>query len=143
MRTKTRSSTAKLSTDNRRSSQKTTQTSRARRARNSTAPTRRGARSATAHSQTTTDHEFIRRWAEERGGTPSQVKGTQRRGKDAGLLRIDFPGYSGAGKLEPISWDEFFEKFEESGLALVYQEKTSNGERSNFNELVSRQRAAK
>ena len=89
-------------------------------------------------SQTTTDHEQIRRWAEERGGKPAHVKGTGG-GDDTGIIRIDFPGYSGAGKLEEISWDEFFEKFDEQGLALVYQEKTAEGQKSNFNKLVSRE----
>jgi hypothetical protein len=88
-------------------------------------------------SKTTQDHDEIRKWAEERNGKPSYVKGTG--GKDdPGLLRIDFPGYSGEGKLEEISWDEFFEKFDEQELALVYQEKTAEGQTSNFNKLVSR-----
>jgi len=89
-------------------------------------------------SQTTTDHEQIRRWAEARGGKPAHVRGTG--GKDdTGIIRIDFPGYSGAGKLEEISWDEFFQKFDEQGLALVYQEQTAEGQKSNFNKLVSRE----
>jgi anaerobic selenocysteine-containing dehydrogenase len=94
--------------------------------------------SGSATSNTTTDHEAIRKWAEERGGKPSCVLGTGG-GGDAGILRIDFPGYSGEGKLKEISWDEFFEKFDEEGLALLYQEKTKDGERSNFNKLVNRE----
>jgi hypothetical protein len=58
-------------------------------------------------------------------------------GGDTGVLRIDFPGFSGEDSLQPISWDEFFEKFDERGLALVYQE-TTRGQKSNFNKLVSR-----
>jgi hypothetical protein len=92
------------------------------------------------HSKTTTNHDEIRRWAEERGGKPTHVKGTGS-SKDAGLLRIDFPGYSGEGKLEPISWEDFFEKFDEQQLALVYQDKTADGQKSNFNKLVSRETA--
>jgi hypothetical protein len=87
-------------------------------------------------SRTTRDHEEIRRWAEERGGKPAHVKSTGS-AEDIGILRIDFPGYSGQGSLEPISWDEFFEKFDERGLALVYQEETAGGQKSNFNKLVS------
>lgn len=82
----------------------------------------------------TTDHDVIRRWVEERGGCPARVKGTGG-DDDAGLLRIDFPGYSGQQSLEPISWEDFFEKFEESGLAFLYQE--SEGE-SRFSKLVHR-----
>jgi hypothetical protein len=57
------------------------------------------------------------------------------------MLRLDFPGYSGADSLQEISWDEWFEKFDDQGLALLYQETTKGGERSNFNKLVSRQTA--
>ncbi len=66
-------------------------------------------------TKTTQDHEEIRRWAEERGGKPSHVKSTES-GDDIGILRIDFPGYSGEDSLEEISWDEFFEKFDENNL---------------------------
>ncbi len=84
-----------------------------------------------------TDHEEIRQWAEERGGTPSCVRGTGDQG-DIGMLRIDFPGYSGKDSLEPISWEDWFEKFDERNLALIIQEKTSKGQKSNFNKLISR-----
>ena len=92
-------------------------------------------------SKTTTDHDEIKKWAESRDAKPAQVKGTERKGDDAGLLRIDFPGYSGGDSLEHISWDDFFKKFDAEKLALVYQEKTANGETSNFNKLVSRENA--
>ena len=88
-------------------------------------------------SQSTVDHEEIRRWAEERGAKPACVRGTGNKG-DVGMLRLDFPGYSGEDKLEPISWDDWFDKFDERKLALVYQEETAEGERSNLNKLVSR-----
>lgn len=90
-----------------------------------------------ASAKPTTDHDFIRKWAEERGGKPAQVKGTGSK-DDVGIIRIDFPGYSGEGSLESISWDEFFEKFDENELALLYQEKTASGELSNFNKIVKR-----
>jgi hypothetical protein len=54
------------------------------------------------------------------------------------VLRLDFPGYAGEG-LEPLEREEFFRKFDESGLALLYQEETKDGERSNFNKLVRRE----
>ena len=96
------------------------------------------ARAKKAKAKTSTDHDVIRRWAETRGGTPSAVKGTGRGKRDPGMIRIDFPGYSGEGKLQPISWDEWFEKFDDSNLALIFQEKTARGQRSNFNKLISR-----
>lgn len=65
------------------------------------------------------------------------VKGTSESG--AGILRIDFPGYSGEESLEPISWEEFFAKFDESNLAFLYQEMTSSGDPSRFNKFISRE----
>jgi hypothetical protein len=91
-------------------------------------------------TQFTTDPEQIRRWAEARGGRPACVRGTE--GNDEScLLRIDFPGYTGEESLQPISWDEFFRIFERRGLALLYQETTKDGQRSNFNKLVDRNEA--
>ena len=96
---------------------------------------RTGTRSKAA-SQTTTDHEEIRQWAEARQGRPACVKGTGERG-DMGVLRIDFPGGE-ERKLQSVSWDEWFEKFDENGLAFLYQDKTAGGKTSRFNKLVSR-----
>jgi hypothetical protein len=90
-----------------------------------------------ASARPTVDHEEIRRWAEMRDGQPSCVKGTGGKG-DVGMLRIDFPGYSGADSLEAISWDEWFRQFDENNLALLIQDRTADGELSNFNKLVSR-----
>jgi len=95
------------------------------------------AKQQTHSSHITTDHDTIRQWAASRGGKPAHVKKTGSK-NDTGILRIDFPGYSGEGSLEEITWDEFFEKFEDSQLALVYQEETASGEKSNFNKLVKR-----
>jgi len=89
-------------------------------------------------AQTTTDHDVIREWVEERGGSPACVKGTGG-GGDEGVLRIDFPGYSGEGSLQHIDWDDWFEKFDENSLAFLYQDRTAAGRRSNFNKLVSRE----
>jgi hypothetical protein len=91
-------------------------------------------------SKVTTDHEEIRAWAEERGGRPAHVMSTGKE-DDPGILRIDFPGYSGEGSLEEIEWDEWFDKFDERGLALLYQDTTAGGEKSNFNKIVSRETA--
>jgi hypothetical protein len=91
-------------------------------------------------SHTTIDHEEIRRWVEEHDGEPASVRGTEG-GDEAGVLRIDFPGGAGADQLEHISWDEWFEKFEEADLAFLYQERKASGEDSTFFKLVSREEA--
>ena len=88
-------------------------------------------------SRTTTDHDDIRTWAEQRGGRPATVAATHDE-DDVGIIRIDFPGYSGGESLEVISWDEWFEEFEDSGLAIVLQDHTADGEESSFNRLVNR-----
>jgi hypothetical protein len=93
-----------------------------------------------ARSLTTTDHDTIRRWAEDRGGKPSEVVSTASEG-GVGIIRIDFPGYSGEGKLQELSWDDWFRKFDEASLAFVYEEETADGQRSSFNELVGRETA--
>jgi hypothetical protein len=85
----------------------------------------------------TTDHDEIRRWVEDHGGQPAQVRGTAA-DDDVGVLRIDFPGGATADDLEPISWDDWFAKFEESGLGLLYQERKADGSDSTFNKLVRR-----
>lgn len=94
-------------------------------------------------SKTTTDHDEIRKWAESRGGKPATVEGTGSAGDGAGVIRLMFPDnpQSADDKLSEIGWDEWFEKFDESKLALVYQEKTNDGKQSSFNKLVSRDNA--
>lgn len=87
----------------------------------------------------TTDHETIRRWAEEHGGTPAAVTATAKK-DEPGILRIDFPGYSGQDTLEAVSWDEFFQKFDESGLEFLYQDKVEGVEDSRFCKFISRQK---
>lgn len=89
-------------------------------------------------AQRTTDHQVIRKWVEARKGKPSTVAGTERGGQAAGLLRIDFPEAEPDQGLQEISWDEFFEKFDESNLAFLYQEQTADGRPSRFNKFVSR-----
>ena len=88
-------------------------------------------------ARTTTDHEEIRQWVEARGGSPARVKSTGD-ADDPGVLRIDFPGFSGEGKLESIDWNQWFEAFDENELAFLYQEETADGKESRFNKLVSR-----
>jgi hypothetical protein len=97
---------------------------------------------ASADSKTTTKHEVIRKWTEARGGRPATVKGTGGKA-DPGVIRIDFPGYGDDDSLEEISWDEWFEKFDQSKLAFLYQEETKDGEQSTFNKLVDRVAGAK
>ena len=83
-----------------------------------------------------TDHDAIRKWAEARGGRPSAVSATAKQGEGAGVLRFDF-GDEDEG-LEEITWDTFFETFEDKNLALLVQEKTAGGDTSRFFKFVER-----
>lgn len=84
-------------------------------------------------SATTTDHDAIRKWAEERRGRPAAVR-TKGKG---GILRIDFGEKD--EDLEEISWEEFFEIFDGSRLAFLHQDKTGDGKTSRFNKFVERE----
>ncbi len=90
-----------------------------------------------ALSKTTQDHDEIRQWAESRGALPAEVASTET-ANQTGILRFEFPKATNANDsaLKQISWDDFFEKFDQSGLALVYQDVTADGEKSNFNKLI-------
>lgn len=91
---------------------------------------------AAAHeSKRTTNHDEIRRWAEQRGGVPATVSGTEERGEDAGILRIAFTDEE---NLEQIGWDAFFDKFDEEKLEFLYQDQTQDGDTSRFFKFVQR-----
>ena len=90
--------------------------------------------------KTTTDHEQIKQWVEERGGHPARVKGTAVNGS-SGVLLIAYPGYSATQTLEAISWDEFFKGFEENQLAFLYEDEMKAGSPGRFSKLVDRDSA--
>ena len=90
-----------------------------------------------SESTTTINHDEIRNWVEERGGRPARVKGSDNRG--GGLLRIDYPGFSGEDTLETITWEEFFETFDDNNLAFLYQDETKDGKQSRFSKLIERE----
>lgn len=82
----------------------------------------------------TTDHDVIKKWVESRDGNPAVIVND---GEKTELLRLNFPDYD-EDNLENIDWDKWFDIFDDRKLALIYQEKTREGETSNFNKLVSR-----
>jgi hemerythrin-like domain-containing protein len=88
-------------------------------------------------SKITIDHDVIRHWAEMRGGRPAAVKGVEFGQPEASALRIEIPSAT-EGELVFISWDEFFRKFDDARLALVYQGQTDHGEAGRFSRLISR-----
>ena len=93
-----------------------------------------------SESKTTIDHDEIRSWVEERGGSPARVKGSNKsKSKGGGLLRIDYPGFTGEDSLETITWEEFFAAFDDNNLAFLYQDETKDGKESRFSKLIDRE----
>jgi hypothetical protein len=82
----------------------------------------------------TTDHEVIKRWAEERGAVPATVAGTEH-GDQLGVLTFDFGGTD--ERLRHVSWDEWLATFDARRLNFIYQEERSDGRQSNFFRLES------
>jgi hypothetical protein len=85
-------------------------------------------------SLATTSHEVIRHWAEERGGVPATVEGTEH-GDHLGVLRFDFGGDNEG--LRHVSWDEWFDTFDARKLNFLYQEERKDGNQSTFFRLES------
>ena len=91
-------------------------------------------------AKTTTSHEQIRKWVEQRGGHPAVVSATESKGgRDGGLLRIDYdePGGNDDDRLHRITWDEFFRIFDESGIAFLYDPEGD----SRFSKFVQKESA--
>lgn len=88
-------------------------------------------------SEKTTDHKAIEQWAKEHHGKPVKVKSTGSKSGE-GIIRIAFLGNkeSENKNLEEITWEEFFEIFEDQKLALVYEPHADK--KTQFNKLVSR-----
>lgn len=84
----------------------------------------------------TRDHDVIMQWATDRKADPATIRGTEHGGRP-GVLRFDFPGYDEGGQLAPVSWDKWFETFDDRELVFDYQEHTRNHRTSNFFKLDS------
>jgi hypothetical protein len=87
-----------------------------------------------ASAKATIDHDEIRKWVEARGGIPAHVKRTGSKRGNPGVLRIDYPGFSGEESLEQIDWDQWFDWFDRDKLAFLYQDE----KKSRFSKLVDR-----
>ena len=85
-----------------------------------------------SEAKTTTNHDEIRKWVEQRDGRPTAV----RTKGEGGILRIDFGDKDEA--LDEIEWDEFFRIFDENKLAFLHQDKLEGGKTSRFNKFVDR-----
>ena len=93
---------------------------------------------------TTIDHQTIQNWAEHYKGVP-QLIDYPNAGKDSQGLRIDFPGHTDDndltdehGVIRKISWDEFFQRFENLELAFEYLETVDTEQAANSYRFLKR-----
>jgi hypothetical protein len=77
----------------------------------------------------TADHAEIRRWVEKHGGYPGLVEVADGRER----LAVAFDPDS----CRPVSWEDFFERFDRESLAFSYNP-DANGEALDEAKLVSR-----
>jgi hypothetical protein len=89
-------------------------------------------------TKVTTDHEEIRHWAQERNGRPVSVK-RDPLNPNGSIIQIDFLYDKYDDNIHEISWNEFFDAFENDALALVYQTETEGGRLSRFGRIVRRE----
>lgn len=69
----------------------------------------------------TTDNDEIRTWIEDHDGVPVIIKGVvEDKGESPEMLHVSFGPMS--PDMEEMDWDEFFERFENENLALVYDD---------------------
>ena len=76
----------------------------------------------------TIDHEEIKKWAKKFKAVPAVID-DEHAGADKVGIRLDFPGdydekYLDEEDTHDTDWKEFFEVFEESGLAFIYESDT-------------------
>jgi len=104
----------------------------------------------------TTDHEEIKLWVESHGGRPAAIRTLD---GDLGVVRIDYSlnsdriagsvrgdrhrgsltgGLDDPGTQQPLTWDEFFEQFENRKLAFIYDDEVPPGFEERSAKLVNR-----
>ncbi len=81
----------------------------------------------------TIDHELVRAWAENREGYPGRAKGVG----EEGTLKIGFKEKESG--LEKVTWEEFFEIFDENDLAFVYESGANDDKSNRFFKFVRRE----
>ena len=82
-----------------------------------------------------TNARKLSRWAEKHERHPATGKDTEHGNEHAGILRIAFRDED---NLEEISWDDFFEKFDQADPAFLYRDKTKDAHASRFFQFVKR-----
>jgi hypothetical protein len=87
-------------------------------------------------TETTTDHDAIQEWVEGHGSTAAQV--SEPVGDDPGSLAV-VPTDIDDDSVDLLSWDEFFEIFEDEELAFVYQTDKDDPDEQWFCKFIHRE----
>ena len=72
----------------------------------------------------TRDHKSIRSWADRHGAAPAEVMVHVFDSEPTMLYFLFGDARAGTPELRPISWEDFFARFDLLGLALAYDEET-------------------
>ncbi|RPI82030.1 MAG: hypothetical protein EHM41_19370 [Chloroflexi bacterium] len=75
----------------------------------------------------TIDHHQIKKWVHERSGWPAMKASRFTVRESDKVLSIGFTGCENDELLIPISWEEFFKKFDEQNLAFMYEDQDASG----------------
>ena len=84
-----------------------------------------------AQGKITTDRNVIEKWAKARHGWPAIVRTATNVGVEM-ALSIVFPDGEDRESANKISWEEFFEKFDQQNLVFMYREKDPNQKLSRY-----------
>jgi hypothetical protein len=86
-----------------------------------------------AETVATRDRDVIRRWALKRGAEPATGEGVVSVNDGGAPVRFNFPGSS---RYRPLSWEEWFERFEADHFTFVYEDSAEDGSMSNRYRIV-------
>jgi hypothetical protein len=86
-----------------------------------------------AETVATRDRDVIQRWAERRHAEPATGEGVLAVNDGGAPIRFNFPGSS---RYRPLSWEEWFARFEGDYFTFVYEERGPDGSLSNRYRIV-------
>ena len=70
----------------------------------------------------TRDHRKIREWATRQGAVPAEIKPLKYDGEPTILYFLFGAAAAGTADLHPITWEDFFARFDLLGLSVAYDE---------------------
>lgn len=87
-------------------------------------------------TKVTYDHKLIQDWVESRKGKPAKMKDEEIE-EPVDELKVKFPNER-TRNITLISWEEFFNEFDQEHLAFQFREKTPEGDESKFYKVIYR-----